>query len=132
MVPRRFISGRSFAGRSQAQRRLTEWGASADVTTFLAIPPATKVLDQAFTEAILEDVTPGTIVRVRGVAFVRSDQTAATEDAFGAVGFAVVSEQARAAGAASLPGPITNEDSELWFLWQPLYVTLTLVSNVNN
>ncbi len=54
----------------------------------------------------------------------RTDQAAGavvTEEAYGAVGFAVVSEQASVAGAASVPGPITNEDSELWFVWQALW-----------
>ena len=52
---------------------------------------------------------------------VRSDQQAATEDPFGAVGFAVVTEQARAAGAGSLPAPISAEGSDAFFMYQHIY-----------
>ena len=34
------------------------------------------------------------------------------------MGWAVVSDVARIAGAASIPGPITEAASEFWFVWQ--------------
>jgi len=99
-------------------RRMTEWAGSADVTGTSSVAAAAKVLDQSLTQAVLEAVTPATLVRTIGSLYVRSDQTATTENAFGAMGAAVVKENARAAGAASLPGPITNEDDDVWFLYQ--------------
>ncbi len=113
----RIIRRSSFV-RRVGPRRATQWGASADTTGGTALAAATSQIDQQFTEAILQEVSPGTVQRVRGELWVVSDQVVATEQPFGAIGFAVVSEQARAAGAASLPAPITNEDSDLWFVHQ--------------
>ena len=116
MARRRFAGGGP--ALRQGQRRLTEWGAGAvpSVTTNLAAN--TVLLHQAFTGAQLADVVPMTVVRVRGELWVRSDQVAASRTPFGALGFAVVSEQARAAGVASVPDPTTNALSDLWFVHQ--------------
>ncbi len=89
------------------------------------------VLDQAFTEGILEEVVPATIVRTVGILTVTSDQHTADENPFGAMGFAVVSEQARAAGIGSLPTPITNEDSDLWFVFQHWSAPVAVGSNAS-
>ena len=59
-----------------------------------------------------------TIIRTRGILWIRSDQTAAEEEPFGALGFSVVSEQARVAGVAAVPSPITDEQSDLFFVHQ--------------
>lgn len=61
---------------------------------------------------------PFTVIRTRLLLQARSDQTAATEDFFGAFGMAVVSDQAVAAGVASIPTPITDLGSDLWFVHQ--------------
>ncbi len=100
---------------------MTEWVGSADITAVLAVPGATTVFDQSITQAALLSggLTPSTIVRVRGELYTQSDQVAAAERPFGATGFAVVSEQAGVAGVASLPAPITDESSDLWFVWFP-------------
>jgi len=108
-----------FAPRIRGPRRMTEWGASADTDVAQVLAAGTSVIDQVFTEAILEDVAPGTFVRVRGELWVASDQASASEEPFGAMGFALVSEPALVAGVASVPTPITDETSELWFVWQP-------------
>jgi len=42
----------------------------------------------------------------------------------------VVSEDAFAAGAASLPGPITDVGSDLWFVHQYLYAPIRVASDV--
>ncbi len=99
---------------------MTEWVASADITAVQAVGGATTVLSQVFTSGALQaaGLLPGTIVRVRGELYAQSDQTAVAERPFGAVGFAVVSEEALVAGVGSLPAPITNEPSELWFMLQ--------------
>ncbi len=50
--------------------------------------------------------------------WVRSDQVAALESPFGAVGVAVVSDEASALGITALPQPYQNQDSGLWFVHQ--------------
>ena len=62
---------------------------------------------------------PFTIVRTRLAIHVESDQSAASEVTRGAFGIIVVSDQAVAAGAASIPGPQDNTDAP-WFVWEPL------------
>ncbi len=109
---------RSFGGR--AQRRQTTWLASADVAAVVNIPNNANVLVESFTGAQVEALAPFTITRVRGIISIKSDQLVAVENPYGAIGMMVVSEQARAAGAASIPGPITNQDAGEWFVWQPV------------
>ena len=58
---------------------------------------------------------PFTIVRSRFEVGIISDQTAATEDQLGAIGMAVVSDQAVAVGVTAVPTPITDMGSDLWF-----------------
>ena len=114
---------RGFAARRQGPRRATEWLASADDNAMSSLGGGLTVLDQLITSAANLDLVPSTIVRTRGIIFVQSDQEAASEHQLGAVGFAVVSEQAAAAGVASVPAPITNETSELFFSWTPFAVS---------
>jgi len=104
--------------RMQGPRRATEWGASADVTTATTLAAATNVIQQSFSVAVLSDVVPTTIVRVRGHIWVASDQASVSEEPFGAIGFALVSQNALTAGVASIPGPITNEPDDRWFVYE--------------
>jgi len=78
---------------------------------------ATKVL---LTSVVLSN--PGineTVRRTRGVISIRSDQSLADEEQTGAYGLVVVSDLAIAAGAASIPGPITDASDDGWFVWVP-------------
>ncbi len=59
-----------------------------------------------------------TIRRNIGGIYVMSDQGAATELQHGAFGITVANDLALAAGAASLPGPITDMDDDGWMVWQ--------------
>ena len=104
----------------QGQRRKTTWAASADISTTTNLAANAVVLHQSFTEGILQagGLLPSTIMRVRGELWVKSDQLAAVRVPFGALGFAVVSEQARVAGVASVPTPITDEGSDMFFVHQ--------------
>ncbi len=121
----RRIVRRSFAG-GRAQRRQTRWGGSPDVAGTTTVGAGVKLLLSSFSSADLADLIPNTVVRIRGSLWVRTDQIVASEDAFGAYGIAVVTEQARAAGAASLPGPITDEGSDVWLLWVPWFANMFL------
>ncbi len=47
-----------------------------------------------------------------------SDQEAVMEPQIGAFAMVVVSDLAIAAGAASIPGPVTDADDDGWFVWE--------------
>jgi len=114
--------------RTGGPRRQTTWG-STDVPV-TAIPAGTIVLLASFTAATLTDLTPSTIVRERGNFSIFSDQAAQTETQEGALGFAIVSDQARAAGVASMPGPIADADWGGWYGWFPFNTQLRFASGV--
>ena len=123
------MARRTFGGRSalrQGQRRKTVWLASADITTIQTLAAATAVQDQVFTGAQIEALGPLTITRTIGTLWVKTDQVAATEIPFGAMGMCVVSEQARVAGVASVPTPITDETSDLFFTYVPWAASMLL------
>ena len=99
----------------QGQKRQPLWiGLGVDP---LALPASAKVLAGILNAAALA-LRPFTIVRTRLLFHVESDQLIASEQTQGALGIIVVSDQAVAAGAASVPGPITNTDAP-FFVWEP-------------
>ena len=53
-----------------------------------------------------------------GTVFGDTDQSAAVEFWAGAFGMIRVSDIALAAGAASIPGPVTEQSDDGWFVWQ--------------
>ena len=97
--------------------RLTEWIASANITAFTSLAANTFVFDQSLTVAE-QAKRPFTITRTVGAIYVASDQTAAREVPFGAVGMDVVSAKATTTGPTALPDPITQEASDEWFMYQ--------------
>jgi len=113
-------------GRSQ--RRQTQW---------LSLTPALTSIDGADTAVLISSLTtaekalrPFTIVRTRGWLEYRSNQEAASESYGGAYGLTVVSEQAIAIGVTAVPTPITDMDSDLWFVYESMggrYVLHTAV-----
>ncbi len=100
----RLIRSRSFVGRRGGIRRSTEWGVFAQ-TSIATIASGGNLLIASFSAATLAAVTPGTITRVRGSILWHSDQAAADEIQFGAIGMSVVSEAASVAGITSVPFP---------------------------
>ena len=113
-MPRR----RSFsAPLRQGQRRQTQWVGGPDETDFTALSAA-GVDFQSSLNATALAFRPFTVVRTIGELFIVSDQEAAQETPFMAFGLAVVSDSAAAAGAGSVPTPITEEASDLWFAYQ--------------
>ena len=87
------------------------------------IAPATKLLVGSLTTA-----GPVTVRRTFGLVNWRSDQVAADESPMGAFGMCVVSEDAFAAGAASIPGPFSDASSELWLVHQFLFAPVEFTS----
>jgi len=59
---------------------------------------------------------PFTIIRSHLMVSVTSDQIIASEDQIGAVGLAIVSDQASAIGITAVPTPVTDQGSDLFFL----------------
>ena len=104
---------RSRFTRGNSQRRLTQWAATAAETAWTALAAATAILDSTFT---VGSDSPETIVRIRGSFDVQSDQLAAQEEPFGAIGIAIVSDQAVAIGVTAIPTPYTDAVSDLWML----------------
>ncbi len=103
------------------QRRKVSWAVSVRDTGFTALAANTKVLDQVLDPNTLANVQAreSTIVRVRGILTVRSDQASVLEQQIGALGFILVTDEAVAAGAASIPGPMAEGDNDGWFVWVP-------------
>ncbi len=60
-----------------------------------------------------------TVVRTNFMLHIASDQITAVELQLGAFGMIVVNDLALAAGAASIPGPVTDAGDDGWFVWQP-------------
>jgi hypothetical protein len=87
------------------------------------VPAATKVLLGGFATGIAN-----TVRRVHGIVTWETDQGAADETTIGAFGMCIVSDDAQAAGAGSIPGPFTDDDSDLWFVHQYLWQRLRFVT----
>jgi len=73
---------------------------------------------------------PFTIVRTHQTIHIKSDQVAASEVQIGAWAALVVSEAASAAGVASVPTPISEGDSDLFFAYQAMVNEFTLATAV--
>jgi len=117
----------SFAGRGR--RRQTLWIGSADSTGVVAIAAGGVRLDGSLNAAALA-LRPFTIVRTRGWVFVKSDQEANTEVPFGAMGMSVVSDTAILIGITAIPTPITDESSDLFFMWQSFIADRSIISAI--
>ncbi len=98
-------------------RRQTQWLASVDVETETALNPASVLLNQSFDGTQTQALGPFTITRTIGSLWVASDQIAADESALCGLGMSVVTQQANAAGAASVPAPFRDEGSESFFMY---------------
>ena len=98
-----------------------QWGAT-NLAAFSTLAQATKVL--AFTLTVSAGI-PETLRRTRGLIGWKSDQSAASETPIGAFGMCVVSADAAAAGVASVPGPFSDDDSDLWVVHQFVGVNIT-------
>jgi len=99
----------------QSRQRNVSWGGLQIAPT--TIVAATKVILGSFVLATQFDET---VLRIRGVLSVSSDQEAALERPQCAVGMIVVSEDAFATGIGALPGPTSDIDNDGWFFWQAL------------
>ena len=113
-------------GIRAAVRPTTNWTriVSSVVTV---VPVSSKVL-----LASLNLSNPGigeTIRRTIGRIMVLSDQASVHEEQLGAFGLVVVNDLALAAGAASIPGPVTEAGDDGWFVWEPLIAAGSQIAN---
>jgi len=95
-----------------------------------AIPVATgtKILLGGF--SLSNQQIDETMLRTRGAAIVKPTTPSADAIVHGAWGMMVVSDLAAAAGAASIPGPVTDADHDSWFVWEPLLAAMEFSSAV--
>jgi len=114
-MARNFTRGRGRLGA----RRETQWVAIAETQTALA-GANSALLFTGLTAALL-GMRPFTIIRTRGVMHIRSDNVAADETYGGGLSFAVVSDQALAIGVTAVPTPMTDRDSDLFFVFEEMY-----------
>ena len=115
-MARRFTRSR---GRSGAPRRESVWLFIPTSEINLAAA-STAVLAFSLNAAALA-IRPFTIVRTRLAWHTRSDQNAATELWGSSLGFAIVSDQASAIGVTAVPTPITDQGSDLFFVYEENY-----------
>ncbi len=107
---------RSFQRTSQ--RRKTTWiGGSVTDTTGQSLSQASSVIQASFDTRLSasQPRTPFTIIRLRGQAVFYSDQSAADEDPFGAIGAMLVNGESFDAGITAVPTPYTESSDNRWF-----------------
>ncbi len=105
------------ARRLQAQHRRSPsnktWtGLSASAYTL--VNASSKVLLGSFSLS-----NPGideTLLRVRGMFSVKSDQVATSEDQLGSIGMILVTDTALGVGITAIPGPSADDDDDGWFI----------------
>jgi len=116
-----------------AHRRMVSRGARRSTTWFFQA--ATQTTFTAAGGTILTSMNaaalakrPFTIERTHLMVHITSDQLAADELQWGALGLAVVSDQAVAIGVTAVPTPATDAGSEFWFLHQFIAAEFSFVS----
>jgi len=100
-------------------KRETLWAADTTFEVTLAGAP-TAVLALSLSAATLA-LRPFTVVRTRGFLHCQSDQAAAPETFGVGLGMAVVSDQAVAIGVTAVPTPVTDKQSDLWYVYESLF-----------
>ena len=80
------------------------------------MPASSKVFVTSF--VLANQGIDETILRVVGGVHVISDQVAASEDNFGAIGMCLVTDTAAALGITALPDPVTDVEDDVWFFYQ--------------
>ncbi len=119
--------------RSYGRRPSNKSWAGANGVGHASVGVSTKVLLGSFT--LSNPNIDETILRTVGRISVSSDQTASTENQIGAFGLIVVNDLAVAAGAASIPGPVTDVADDGWFIYVPItheILVATAVGIVNS
>ena len=101
---------RSFRGARSG--RLTSWIGPPDQAYVNVASAASVIISSAGFEE------PVTVMRTRGRVSILPQTEAADAIIIGAVGMAIVSTEAFAAGVASIPSPFRDADWGGWFVWR--------------
>ena len=104
--------------RFSGPKRLVEWAGVAD-QGYVSVADGGATLISSLT---INEVA--TIVRTRGQVSVRPNVFAADLDIVGAIGVGIVSQEAFAAGVASIPEPFSDSDWAGWFVWRSFSMSL--------
>ncbi len=105
--------GRQF-GRTQ--KRQSTWIGQADQDV-IAVGSGSSVIISSFSPSGAGLLHP-TIARTRGIVYVAPQSFAADLGPGGAYGVCIVSDEAFAAGATSIPRPFTDSNWGGWFVWR--------------
>jgi len=113
--------GRQFPARPGPKRQVT-WIGPAD-QGYLPVATNTKVIIASFDPAANGFLKP-TVVRTRGeVSLGPGAGVESDVEIVAAYGLCVVSDQALAAGAASIPDPFDDAGWDGWFVWRSIHLT---------
>ena len=123
MARRAFVRGAA----AISQRRSTSWLQFQPVGSTQTAAGGTILFSL---NAAALALRPFTVVRSRFLVSIETDQVANDEIQIGAVGLAVVSDEAVAVGVTAVPTPIGQMGSDLWFVHQLLYASFALSSAV--
>ncbi len=106
------MAARRMSRRGGGLRQVTDWGRiAATVQTTVAAGTKALLISTQPTES--DETVRRTILQVH----IGTDTPGATEFQSGAVGCFIANEAAVTAGAASLLGPVTDQNSDAWLLW---------------
>ena len=115
-MARNRVVRRSF---SKAPGRLTEWISVAYQTDATTLAASSFVVAAVMGPLGLAK-RPFTITRTVGMLAIYGDQAGAIEHPLVALGGIVVSDKAVATGATAIPDPVTEVESDSWFLYATL------------
>ncbi len=105
--------------RTAGPRRQTTWVGPAD-QSYQAVASTNKVLIATFDPAA-NGLTKPTLIRTRGEVAYFNTTEGADSEIVGAYGVGVVSDQAVAAGIASIPGPWSAPEWDGWHVWRSFH-----------
>ena len=109
--------------RVQRSKRLVAWGFGPDILNQL-VTASTKLLGST---SIVLVSPPATLVRVRGYVHLGLETTSAVSSGFaGAVGLALVNDDAFSQGINSLPGPFS--DPNYSWIWHSFFDVRSLTA----
>ena len=94
-------------------RQRLEWHRTSD-TDFTLLAASSSII----TTLLIPLGVTYTVLRIRGILHVASDQVAAVEGQHGAFGAAVVTDQAATTGITAMPKPVDDGNGDIW----PMYV----------
>ena len=109
-------------------RRETEWFQGGLSQTTIAAG-STAALIGSLNAAGLA-ARPFTVIRTRGLITLNSDQAAVSEDQEIGYGHAVVLDQASAIGVTAVPTPLTDQASDLFYVYELLMTNFRFLSSI--